>query len=80
MLPHNSDVRAALQGGKGLAILERGGCGPHHAVYQFTDMTKLDVAMKDDATKVLVADFDKTWLTAVTRAGDYLTLVEGRSG
>ncbi len=52
----------------------------HYAVYQLTDMTKLDVAMKDDALKVLVADFDKTWPTGVTRTRDYLTLVEGRSG
>ena len=52
--------------------------GVHYAVYQFSDMAKLDAALKSDAFKVLVADYDKAWPTGVTRTRDMVTMVEER--
>jgi hypothetical protein len=52
--------------------------GVHYAVYQFPDMAKLDAALKSDAFKALVADYDKTWPTGVTRTRDIVTMVEER--
>jgi hypothetical protein len=52
----------------------------HYAVYQFADMARLDAAMKSDALKALIADFDQTWPAGVTRTRDIVNLVEERSG
>jgi hypothetical protein len=52
--------------------------GVHYAVYQFADMARLDAALKSDGFKSLVADYDKTWPSGVTRTRDMLTLVEER--
>jgi hypothetical protein len=53
--------------------------GVHYAVYQFADIAKLDTAMKSDAFKALVADFDQSWPAGVTRTRDLLSMVEERS-
>src|ERR1700735_4641289 len=53
--------------------------GVHYAVYQFADMARLDAALESDGFKSLVADYDKTWPSGVTRTRDMLTLVEERS-
>jgi hypothetical protein len=50
----------------------------HYAVYQFADMATLDAAMKSDGLKALIADFDQTWPSGVTRTRDILTMVEER--
>jgi len=52
----------------------------HYAVYQFPDMAQLDVAMKSQGFKGLVADFDQAWPSSVTRTRDLLALAEERSG
>jgi hypothetical protein len=50
----------------------------HYAVYQFADMATLDTAMKSDALKALIADFDKNWPSGVARTRDILTMAEER--
>jgi hypothetical protein len=50
----------------------------HYAVYQFADMATLDTAMKSDALKALIVDFDQTWPSGVTRTRDILTRAEER--
>lgn len=52
--------------------------GVHYAVYQFTDMDRLDTALKSVAFKVLVKDFDDAWPSGVTRTRDMLSLAEER--
>jgi hypothetical protein len=52
--------------------------GVHYAVYQFPGMAKLDAALKSDAFKALVADYDKAWPTGVSRTRDMVTMVEQR--
>lgn len=52
----------------------------HYAVYQFTDEAKLKAAMKDESLKPLIADFDKSWPSGVTRSRDLLNLVDERAG
>jgi hypothetical protein len=54
--------------------------GVHYAVYQFPDMARLDAALKSDAFKGLVKDFDDAWPSGVTRTRDMMNLVEERSG
>jgi hypothetical protein len=53
--------------------------GVHYAVYQFADMMQLDAALKSEAFKGLVADFDQAWPAGVTRTRDILNMVEERS-
>ena len=53
--------------------------GVHYAVYEFAEMAKLDAALKSDAFKALVADYDKAWPSGVTRTRDMMTMVEERS-
>ncbi len=50
--------------------------GVHYAVYQFADEGKLKAAMKDAILKPLIADFDKSWPSGVTRTRDLLALAE----
>jgi len=52
----------------------------HYAVYQFSDMARLDAALKSEGFKGLVADFDKSWPSGVTRTRDMLSLAEERGG
>lgn len=52
--------------------------GVHYAVYQFSDMGRLDAALKSVAFKVLVKDFDDAWPSGVTRTRDMLSLAEER--
>ena len=54
--------------------------GVHFAVYQFADMARLDAALKSEAFKELVADFDRSWPEGVTRTRDILSMVEERGG
>ena len=54
--------------------------GVHYAVYQFVDMAKLEAALKSDAFKGLVKDFDDAWPIGVTRTRDLLTLVDELAG
>jgi hypothetical protein len=53
--------------------------GVHYAVYEFPDMARLDAALASAGFKGLVADFDKSWPTGVTRTRDKLNLVEERT-
>lgn len=50
--------------------------GVHYAVYRFADKAALDTAMKSEGLKELIADFDKTWPTGVTRTRDIVEMVE----
>lgn len=52
--------------------------GVHYAVYQFADEAQLQAAMREEVLKPLIADFDKSWPTGVTRSRDLLTLAEER--
>jgi hypothetical protein len=54
--------------------------GVHYAVYQFADEAKLKAATKDEILKPLIADFDKSWPSGVTRSRDLLNLAEERAG
>ena len=63
---------------KGWRFWSSADAGVHYAVYQFADMTKLDAAMKSEAFKALIADFDKNFPT-VARTRDLLRLAEERS-
>jgi len=54
--------------------------GVHYAVYQFSDMARLDAALASEGFKGLVADFDRAWPKGVTRTRDKLNLAEERSG
>jgi len=51
----------------------------HYAVYQFADQAKLDAAMKSPEFKELVADFDRSFPSGVTRTRDLLTIAEERA-
>ena len=53
--------------------------GVHYAVYQFSDIARLDAALASEGFKGLVADFDQAWPAGVTRTRDKLNLVEERS-
>jgi hypothetical protein len=53
--------------------------GVHYAVYRFADAAKLAAAMKSQEFKALIADFDKSFPTGVTRTRDLLTMAEERS-
>lgn len=53
--------------------------GVHYAVYQFADMARVDAALKSDAFKALVKDFDDAWPSGVTRTRDMVNLVEEKS-
>jgi hypothetical protein len=50
--------------------------GVHYAAYRFADMARLDAALKSDAFKALVADFDQSWPAGVSRSRDMLSMVE----
>jgi hypothetical protein len=50
----------------------------HYAVYQFADMGRLEAALTSQAFKALVADFDRSWPSGVTRTRDMLNMVEER--
>lgn len=54
--------------------------GVHYAVYQFADAARLKAAMKDEILKPLIADFDKSWPSGVSRSRDLLEMAEERSG
>lgn len=53
--------------------------GVHYAVYRFADRAGLDAALKSEAMKALIADFDRSFPTGVTRTREVLDLVEERS-
>jgi len=53
--------------------------GVHYAVYRFADMARLESAVKSEAFKGLVADFDQAWPSGVTRTRDKLSLAEERT-
>ena len=53
--------------------------GVHCAVYRVANAAKLDAAMKSQEFKALIADFDKSFPTGVTRTRDLLTMAEERS-
>ena len=52
--------------------------GVHYAVYRFADRAACDAAMKSEGLKELIADFDRTWPSGVTRTRDIVTLAEER--
>ena len=52
--------------------------GVHYAVYQFAGEAQLQAAMREEVLKPLIADFDKSWPSGVTRSRDLLTLAEER--
>ena len=58
--PSSADGARRFQGGKVLAVLDAADPDVHYAVYQFADMARLDAALKSDAFKGLVADYDKS--------------------
>ena len=51
----------------------------HVAVYQFADKDRLDAALKSEAFKALVADFDRAWPSGITRTREVLTLVDSQA-
>ena len=64
---------------KGWRFWSMADAGVHYAVYQFADPAKLDAAMESPEFKELIADFDRSFPTGVTRTRDLLTMAEERS-
>jgi len=64
---------------KGWRFWSMADAGVHYAVYQFADPAKLEAAMKSPEFKELIADFDRSFPTGVTRTRDLLTMAEERS-
>jgi hypothetical protein len=54
--------------------------GVHYAFYEFADLPRLDAALKSDAFKALVADFDRNFPQGVTRTRDILPVAEELGG
>jgi hypothetical protein len=52
----------------------------HVAVYRFADKDRLDAALQSEDFKALVADFDRSWPSGVTRAREVLTVAESVPG
>jgi hypothetical protein len=48
----------------------------HVAVYRFAHKGLLEAALQSEDFKALVADFDRSWPSGVTRTREVLTLVE----
>jgi hypothetical protein len=48
----------------------------HVAVYRFADKGRLEAALQSEDFKALVADFDRSWPSGITRTRELLTLVE----
>ena len=48
----------------------------HCAVYRFADLAAADAALNAASFKALVADFDRSWPSGVTRTRDVLSEVE----
>jgi hypothetical protein len=67
---------AGFKAEKGWRFWSTTDAGVHYAVYQFTDTAALEAAMKSQEFKDLIADFDKSFPTGVTRSRDLLNLVE----
>ena len=53
--------------------------GVHYAVYRFADKAACDRALGSADFKALVADFDKSWPTGVSRTRDIVEVREERS-
>ena len=52
----------------------------HYAFYRFADEPSMDAALAGEGLKELIADFDRTWPSGVTRTRDKLVLAEEREG
>lgn len=52
----------------------------HYAVYQFADQERLEAGVTAAALEPLIADFDRTWPTGITRSRDVLSLADEISG
>jgi len=48
----------------------------HYAVYRFADLAAADAALNAESFKALVADFDRSWPSGVTRTRDVVSQVE----
>jgi hypothetical protein len=75
---HLPAALAAFKAEKAWRFWSAADAGVHYAVYRFADMARLDAALKAPSFKDLVADFDRTWPSGVTRTRDMLNLVEER--
>ena len=76
---HLPSAMAAFKAEKAWRFWSTADSSVHYAVYQFSDMAKLEAGVSKDALQPLIADFDKTWPSGVTRTRDILNLVEERS-
>jgi len=47
----------------------------HYAAYRFASRERLEQGMSSDGFKSLVADYDRTWPSGVTRTREILSLV-----
>jgi hypothetical protein len=52
----------------------------HYALYRFADELSMDAALAGQDLKELIADFDRTWPSGVTRTRDKMVLAEERKG
>jgi hypothetical protein len=48
----------------------------HYAVYRFPGMDALRAAMASQEFRELIADYDRTWPTGITRTREILSLAE----
>jgi hypothetical protein len=75
---HLPRALADFKAEKGWRFWSTADAGVHYAVYQFADPAKLDAAMKSPEFKELIADFDRSWPSGVTRTRDLMNLAEER--
>ncbi|HTQ81638.1 MAG TPA: hypothetical protein VMI47_00070 [Pseudolabrys sp.] len=50
----------------------------HYALYWFADELSMDAALNGEGLKELIAEFDRTWPSGVTRTRDKLVLAQER--
>jgi hypothetical protein len=67
---------AAFKAEKGWRFWSETDVTVHYAVYRFADMGALRAAMASQPFRALVADYDRTWPTGVTRTREILNLAE----
>src|SRR6266568_4838248 len=70
----------AFRAEKGFRFWSETDTNVHYAVYRFAGMSELTRATSSPQFKELVADFDRTWPSGITRTREILTMVEELAG
>jgi hypothetical protein len=73
---HLPRALAALKAEKGWRFWSETDMTVHYAVYRFPGMDALRAAMASHEFRELIADYDRTWPTGITRTREILSLAE----